>query len=247
VPHLTWQHALEVQTIAAHAGAAFDALETQRQVAEQRLKFEKLRKYFASNVVDHLLKHPDEFLAKPQVVEATVLFADLSGYTALAESMADRLPELVVILGHWLDRASRVVFAHGGTLDKYIGDAVMAVFGAPFPLPDAAHRAVSSALGMRQVIGELSQEIGIDLSITVGINSGKMVAGSVGSPKRLEFTVLGDAVNVAARLQSTAQRGEILIGEDTVQQLGTAIPVEAVGPLTVKNRRTPIPTYRVLG
>jgi len=74
-----------------------------------------------------------------------------------------------------------------------------------------------------------------------------MVAGSVGSPKRLEFTVLGDAVNGAARVRSTAQRGEILIGEDTVQQLGTAIPVEAVGPLTVKNRRTPIPTYRVLG
>jgi len=247
VPHLTWQHALQVQALAAHAGAAFDALETQRQVAEQRLKFDKLRKYFASNVVDHLLKHPEEILEKPQVVEATVLFADLSGYTALAEAMADSLPELVIVLGQWLDRASRVVFAHGGTLDKFIGDAVMAVFGAPFPLPDAALRAVSCAVGMRQVIGEISKELGIDLSITVGINTGQMVAGSVGSPKRLEFTVLGDAVNVASRLQSAAQRGEILVGQSTAQQLGGAIAVEAVGPLSVKNRLNPIPTFRVLG
>jgi adenylate cyclase len=154
---------------------------------------------------------------------------------------------LVTLLGHWLDRASRVVFAHGGTLDKFIGDAVMAVFGAPFPLPDAAVRAVHCALGLRQVIAEVSHATGVNLSITVGINSGKMVAGSVGSPKRLEFTVLGDAVNVASRLQGTAGRGEILVGETTVHQLAGTIQVEPMGPLHVKNRKNPIAAYRVVG
>lgn len=246
-PHLTWTHALEAQLLAAHAAAAFDALETQRQIAEQRLRFEQLRRFFAPNVVEHLLKNPEAIGAAPQVVEASVLFADLSGYTRLSERLSNRLDTLVALLNRWLEAASRAVFAHAGTLDKFIGDAVMAVFGAPFPVANGPAQAVRAALEMREAIARISQETGEELAITVGVNTGPMLAGSVGSKKRLEFTVLGDTVNVAARLQGVAERGQILIGQATMAALGDEVEVALVGDIPVKNRRQPVKAYRVLG
>jgi adenylate cyclase len=146
----------------------------------------------------------------------------------------------------WLDAGANAVLSQGGTLDKFIGDAVMAVFGAPLPLPNPALSAVRCALAMRAALEEISSRTNEPLAITIGINSGPVLAGSVGSARRLEYTVLGDTVNVAARLQSNAGTNEILISDSTREALGDSVEVERVGELALKNRTRPVDTFRVV-
>jgi len=138
------------------------------------------------------------------------------------------------------------VLGHGGTLDKFIGDAVMAVFGAPFPAPEGELSAVRCAIEMQTAIAAVARETGEPLEITVGINSGELLAGSVGSKRRLEYTVLGDTVNVAARLQGKAQPGQILIGPTTAAAVWDHIEIADAGVLELKNH-APVAAFRVLG
>ncbi|MCC6521673.1 MAG: FHA domain-containing protein [Polyangiaceae bacterium] len=244
-PPLTGAHAHTLGLLAAHAAGAFDALDARLQSAHEQLRFDQLRRYFSPAVAELILNGGDELVAMPKQLEATVLFADLVGYTKLSERLRGEPARLLTLLNRWLDAGAQAVLDHEGTLDKFIGDCVMALFGAPFPQGNAELEAVRCAVAMRDAIARIGYETGEPLAITVGINTGWLLAGSVGSRRRLEYTVLGDTVNVGSRLQGQAVPGEILVGELTAARLAGAVPLEDAGVRTLKNHG-PVHAHRVL-
>jgi adenylate cyclase len=165
--------------------------------------------------------------------------------------MAERLSarEIAEVVGRHLSAMAEIVVEHGGTIDKFQGDAVMVIFGAPDPLPDHAERALRCAIAMQRRQGELnSQGWGDahieDLQVGIGVNTGLVIAGAVGGGGRLEYTVVGDAVNVAARVQSEAEGGEIVASATTVSATHD-IDCEPIGLRTVKGREEPVEVFRV--
>src|SRR3954470_1365960 len=176
--------------------------------------------------------------------KATVLFADLSGYTAVAERMD---PEAVKsIVDRALRRLGQEVVRYGGTVDKYIGDNVMAVFGAPVTHEDDPERAVRAGLAMQAAMDEINQDIGAaaggSFSLRVGINSGDVLAGQVGD----RYTVIGDAVNVAARLQAAARPGTVTVGGITHRLTRGAIEYVELEPLTLKGKSEPVAAWEAV-
>ena len=172
--------------------------------------------------------------------QVTVLFADLSGYTAVAERMD---PESVKsLVDRVLRRLADEVERYGGTVDKYIGDNVMALFGAPVAHEDDAERAVRAALGMQAAMEEINAGLpaDVDFALCVGVNTGEVLAGAVGDG----YTVTGDTVNVASRLQSTAEPGTVVVGERTVRATGDAVRYEELAPLTLKGRSEAVAAWR---
>src|SRR5215211_4465682 len=176
---------------------------------------------------------------------ATVLFADLSGYTAVAERMD---PEtLKSLVDRALQRLGQEVDRYGGRVDKYIGDNVMAVFGAPVAHEDDPERAVRAGLAMQaamdEINGWMSDAADVSFSLRVGINSGEVLAGRVGSG---DYTVMGDTVNVAARLQAAARRGSVTVGEITHRLTRGAIEYEELEPLELKGKAEPVPAWEAV-
>ncbi|HEX8742176.1 MAG TPA: adenylate/guanylate cyclase domain-containing protein [Thermoleophilaceae bacterium] len=175
--------------------------------------------------------------------QVTVLFADLSGYTAVSERMD---PEAVKsLVDRALRRLTEEVRRYGGTVDKYIGDNVMALFGAPIAHEDDAERAVRAGLGMQSAMADVNAALpdGVSFALRVGLNTGEVLAGAVGD----DYTVVGDTVNVAARLQSAAEPGTVVVGERTFRATGAAIRYERLEPLTLKGKSEPVPAWRALG
>jgi class 3 adenylate cyclase/tetratricopeptide (TPR) repeat protein len=176
----------------------------------------------------------------------TVVFSDLVGSTSLGESMdSESLREL---LQRYFEAMQAVLERHGGAVEKFIGDAIMAVFGLPKLREDDALRAVTAAVEMQDVLAVLNAELesgwGVTLANRTGVNTGEVVAGDVTAGQRL---VTGDTVNVAARLEQAARAGEVLLGELTYRLVRDAVEVEAVAPLDLKGKADPVPAYRVLG
>lgn len=175
----------------------------------------------------------------------TVLFSDLVDFTTLGESVD---PEsLRDVMTRYFDAMNRVVEHHGGTVEKFIGDAIMAVFGIPQVHDDDALRAVRAAVAMRARLGPVNEELardrGVRLSVRIGVNTGEVVAGDPATGQRL---VTGDAVNVAARLEQAAAPGEILLGGATHALVRDAVRVESLEPLTLKGKNDPVPAFRLV-
>ncbi|MEX2405777.1 MAG: adenylate/guanylate cyclase domain-containing protein [Actinomycetota bacterium] len=180
-------------------------------------------------------------------LEVTVLFSDIRGFSTMAERLSAR--EIAEIVGRHFTAMAEIVVEHGGTIDKFQGDSVMVVFGAPDPLPDHAARALRCAIAMQARQAELNAEgwgtQALDgLHIGVGINSGLVIAGAVGGGGRLEYTVIGDAVNVAQRLQSEAEGGEIVASASTIAA-AEDVDAQPIGLRQVKGREEPVEVYRV--
>ncbi|MET4072467.1 class 3 adenylate cyclase [Bradyrhizobium sp. S3.2.6] len=176
------------------------------------------------------------------IQELSVMFVDVAGFTGLSERMGDRV---VPLLSRYLDLASEAIVANGGTIDKFIGDAAMALWGAPQPQADHAGRCCRAALDIRRAISDsgLIDDLGHALQIRIGINSGRMLVGNIGSELRLNYTVIGDAVNVASRLESANKiyGTQILIGEETYHlALGTIITRE-IDRIAVYGREEGLP------
>ena len=181
----------------------------------------------------------------PQVERrwCTVLFADVRDFTTLSEGLD---PEIVQNLMNTLfGRLSVLVESHGGSVDKIIGDAIMALFGVPKASGDDAERAVRCGLAIHSVCAEVAEELGLTLQMRVGINTGEVIAGSLG--RASEYTVIGDTVNVAARLESAGKAGQVLVGSATAQQVRQRYELTAVGELHLKGRAAPESAYLVLG
>ncbi len=181
--------------------------------------------------------------------EVTILFCDIRNFTALSERRAPT--EVLTLLNRYLDRMSGVVEKHGGVIDKYIGDAIMALFGAPVAAADAADRALAAALAMGAALDELNQQLATDgipaLEIGIGINTARVVAGNMGSKTRLNYTVIGDGVNLASRLESltkeTDYRARIIVSEATVLAAKNPPPLRPLGEVTVKGKATAVQIF----
>lgn len=222
---------------------------------EKNKKFIKgaFSKYLAPAVVDFVLKNPSALTVGGERKELTILFSDLRGFTTFSEKMDPKT--LSQFLNEYLSEMTEVIFQHQGTLDKYIGDAIMAFWGAPLDQPDHAERAWKAAIAMQQRLKEITpgfkQKYGIDVSIGVGIHSGVVSVGNMGSKRIFAYTVIGDHVNLSSRLESlTRQYGaEILTTQDTL----SAIPeserqknhARAIDSVIVKGKTKPVDLIQV--
>ncbi len=175
----------------------------------------------------------------------TVLFADISGFTALSEKLD---PEVVRdLMNACFGKLVPIIAKYEGTVDKFIGDEIMALFGAPATHENDPERAVVAALEMMEAIREFNAARRLDLGMHFGINTGLVIAGSVGSDERLDYSVMGDTVNLASRLEDLSERGEILVGPDTYRLTEKLFAFEALPKIRVKGKAEPVQAYRVLG
>jgi len=205
-------------------------------------------RYVAPQVVKELSRQED-FKVKlgGERRDIAVLFVDIRGFTTMSEKL---LPEQVVeILNEYLDLTSRAIFKNEGTLDKFIGDATMAVFNAPVNLEDYVYKAVCAAADMvkeaRELEKKLEERFGSSVQFGIGINCGPAIVGNIGSERRMDYTAIGDMVNTAARLESTAGRGEILISQAVYEVVKDRVEAEPVGELSLKGKLQKIQTYRL--
>ncbi|HKD78718.1 MAG TPA: adenylate/guanylate cyclase domain-containing protein [Candidatus Angelobacter sp.] len=232
--------------VAAQAGAAIDNLAAHEKIAQQTLQRSALERFLSPEVAEMVVANPDIRLGGVNQ-EVTVLFADIRDFTPMSENLE---PSLVVeILNEYFTRVTDVIFDNGGTLDKYIGDAVMAVFGAPISKGKDAANAVKSAIQIQRLLIELNRDAGArnwpELRVGIGINTGNAVAGNIGSPRRLDYTVVGDVVNTAQRLMANAAGGQILIAESTASKLNRGFDLERLPEMKVKGRSEAVPVFSV--
>jgi adenylate cyclase len=206
-----------------------------------------LKMYVDENVLNFMThKEFEGSLLKNEVLEATVMFVDVCGFTSITEQVPAN--EVVNLLNGLFDKIVKEIIAQGGHVDKFMGDAVMAVFRGGYHLD----RAIDTALAVReQMTGIASINMGdktYQPEIAIGINSGEMVSGNIGSAslKRLDYTVIGDVVNLAQRLQGTAKAGQIIITEEIYQQAKESFKCEKMGDVSLKNKAKPVTIYNVI-
>ena len=206
------------------------------------MALDQLRSYLPHELADRMRttgRIPSE---RKQV---TVVFADLTGFTALSERLDPE--EVVGLANDVLKQLAEAVYQHEGYIDKFAGDSVMAVFGAPISHEDDSERALRSALAMRDRIEQQGrsweERLGQPLELHIGINTGTVVAGPVGSDLRLNYTVMGDTVNVASRLQDMARPGQILVSRDTYRQTSEAFTFAPIGLVNVKGKQAPVDVF----
>jgi adenylate cyclase len=206
-------------------------------------------KYMARKVMAHILKEKMSLVGEK--LEVTILFSDLRGFTSISERMDPQT--LVGLLNEYFTEMVEAVLAEDGVVDKYIGDAIMVVFGAPEPEPNDALRAVRSAVGMRKALARLNARLsarGITpLRTGIGIHTGQVIAGSIGHEEQRQYTVIGDAVNLASRLETATKDvgAHILISEHTYELVKEHVVARQVKEITVKGRAQPVMTYEVTG
>jgi len=215
---------------------------------EERLR-SRLERFHSPQVIEMIIKGSEETkenIMEPKELKATVLFNDIVGFTPLSEKMPPR--EINLLLNQFFSKMTDIVFKYDGTLDKFIGDGLMAVFGAPVEKKDDAERAVMAALEMSKELEAMMDKIGMEkkFEVRIGINTGRVVAGNMGSPNRMEYTVIGDPVNLASRLESIAQPNQIIIGEETYKEVKGKFKVKKIGLKKVKGKSEEILVYEVL-
>lgn len=207
------------------------------------------QRFVPPRVVDDILAKPDQVQLGGKRQEISILFADLRGYSAYAENMP---PEKVVeMLNDYLSLAANVILSYGGTLDKYLGDGIMAIFNAPEPQADHVNQAAQAAVMLQIAARDLSGQRGDGLAFSVGIHVGEAVVGYVGTDSAINYTAIGDAVNVAKRLQESAKAGQILVEDSVVQRLNGTVPsgsvqVQPIGSLTLRNRSKQVQVFELL-
>jgi adenylate cyclase len=205
-------------------------------------------RYVSPRVVDQLVQNPA--LANPsgRKERLTVFFSDIRGFTSMSEKMEPQ--EVQRLLSEYFSAMTSILFKHGGTLDKFMGDAVMAFFGNPEPQADHAPRAVRMALEMQETVKRLNQKwVGEGrpaIGVGMGINTGDVTVGNLGSPDFMDYTVIGDTVNLACRLEQNAKAGDILITQSTYEEVKALVEMERLEPIKVKGKSEPVPVYRVL-
>jgi len=217
-----------------------------RRIAEEQLRLERLERFFSPQVAATIQREEEDY-ATGQLCEITVLFSDLRGFSAYSQNLAPG--EVLNLLNEVHSCMVEVVFAHGGTLDKYIGDGLMAYFGAPLAQPDHAARALRCAHEMRSSFRKLNTVRAAagkaELRLSIGLNTGPAVVGAMGAANRREFTVVGDTVNLAARMENlTREYGtDILVSGDTASKTGDAFELRHLGDTLVRGRTLPVPVF----
>jgi adenylate cyclase len=242
-PHL---HALS--TLALLSALAVEQARLRDAVRDEQELRARLARYSSPAVVDRIVNAPGgtERTMSAEECEVSVLFADLSGFTAMAERL--RSAETIQILNRVFEELTRAIFEFEGTLDKYRGDGLMAFFGAPLPMADHAERACEAALRMQEALSRFDAGGGIELSMRIGVNSGSVVVGDIGSPQRKDYTVIGDVVNIASRLESEVARpGQVVIGAETWEQVAGRFTAEPLDEVQLKGRRRSVSPWLLTG
>ncbi len=234
--------------VAIQNAKLFSQLEAAKEREKQHIQgaFER---YVGPSVVDHALRQADGLSLGGQRHIVSVLFADIRGYTAFSEKMP---PESVVeLLNEYFTLAGDIIMARGGTLDKFMGDAVMAFFNAPEPQADHILRAVDAALSLQQAVAKRNRRAQRQdqhaLSFGVGVSVGEAVVGNIGTQRIMNYTAIGDTVNLAKRLQERASAGQVLLEERVVKALGQQLRVEPLGMMKLKGRRARANVYALKG
>jgi adenylate cyclase len=235
-------------SLSDYAAVAIEQARLTTRILEETRRRERLQRYHSPAVIDRILSEAGEGNVALQVQEReiSVLFVDIVGFTTMSESME---PGAVArVLNRFFARMADVIFEAEGTLDKFIGDAILAVFGAPLEQPDHAMRAVRVAREMRSALEQLNREQpDRPLEVRTAINSGLATAGDIGSPKRREYTVLGDVVNTCARMQANVcLPGQIVLSQTTVDQLAGTVPTRRIGPFQLRGRQAAVDIYEVI-
>jgi adenylate cyclase len=255
VDNLTSTHRFadeDLEFLIAFSGIAAVAIENSQfseRIRHETLVRSNFERYFAPNLAARIAGSPDAIKLGGEKRQVAVLFSDIRGFTALAETMNP--DDMASLLTEYFTEMVECVFRNGGTLDKFIGDAVMAQWGAPIAAEDDADRAMHAAIEMLEALQRLNREWRAqgrpELQIGIGLNFGEAFAGNIGSERRLEFTVIGDTVNTASRLCSAAGGGEILLSEEFRRALSASPPaLREVPPLELKGKSQPVPVYSVV-
>jgi len=239
-----------LQTISSQMALVIEQASLNEQIREEEMMRNRLERFHSPQVIEMILKGGQETkdnIMEPKDITATILFADIIGFTHLSEKMPPR--EINMILNRFFSRMTDIIFEFDGTLDKYIGDALMAVFGAPMEKEGDVERAILAALKMRRELAAMMEKAPSEnrFDIRIGINTGRVVAGNIGSPRRMDYTVIGDPVNVAQRLESIAHTNQILIGQETYDHIKGKFRIEKIGEKYVKGKTKEVIAYEVLG
>jgi adenylate cyclase len=242
----------DLALLSGFANQAAYAIEHSSLVAKTQkdlLAREQLSRLLPIELVDQVMEGKVNIQRGGDLRDATVLFADIRGFTQLSESA--RPTDVVSMLNEYFEVMVEVVFKHGGTLDKFIGDALMAVWGAPIAIEDHVGKAVRAAIEMQEAVRLLNLERSargdMALAIGIGVNTGEMVAGYMGSTRAMAFTVIGDTVNTASRLCSKAAPDEVLVSEPVAYEAETRFTLEELAPLELKGKANVVQVFRVTG
>jgi len=240
-----YQHDIELTRRDELGNLAFAFNRMNEELCVKSLMQESFGKYVGPQILELILKNPEDTWLRGQTNEATILFADIRGFTTYSESKAPNV--IVDELNQFFEIANKTILNHDGYIDKFIGDGVLAVFGVPVYQKDHIKNAVSAAFEMQQAFRSAGASANVLLSsIGIGIHTGLVVSGNIGSPVKMEYTVIGDSVNVASRISEIASPGEIIISSNILEQIPDFIEVQALQPHKIKGRSRPIKTYRAL-
>ena len=237
--------------LANFAAVAIERAQMAEKIEQERKIRTKMERYHSPAVIDEIVKgvvSADE--TDVRLAEVSILFADISGFTTISETKKPE--EVSEFLSHFFSFAVEAIFAYGGTLDKFIGDAVMAFFGAPIPQDDHADRAVLAGIMLQRLVSDWNAERernGLPaVRVRIGINSGQAVVGNVGTEKRVDYTVLGSSVNIASRLESgVAKPGQVVISKNTLERIIGSFQTEPLGEFALKGLQQKMPVYAVIG
>jgi adenylate cyclase len=236
-----------ISAVAAQAAMVVETVKAHKRLAREEIARANYGRFMPEYVVKQILNNPDSFKLGGVNQTVTILFADIRGFTAFAEK---ENPEKVVgLLNRYFSAMSEIIFAHGGTLDKYMGDGLMAIFGAPNATPEDAKNALKTAVTMQKRLATLNKELEsegfVRINVGIGLHTGVATIGYIGSEQRSEYTAIGDTVNMASRLESNASGGQILVSEATARASGDLFTFLPQEPLTVKNRLQAVSLFEV--
>ncbi len=238
-----------LKTIGCQMAMILEQASLNDKLREEEKMRNKLERFHSPQVIEMILSSDQETkvdIMEAKELEATVLFTDIVDFTPLSEKMEPK--DINMLLNRHFSKMTDIIFEQDGTLDKYIGDSLMAVFGAPFGQDNDAERAVTAALKMKETLEVENKSDSREkaVNIRIGINTGQITAGNIGSPKRMDYTVLGDAVNVASRLESIAEPNQILIGEETYNRIKDKFKTREVGLRKLKGKSQDLRVFEVL-
>src|SRR6266513_2548630 len=236
-----------ISAVAAQTAIAVENARAHERLAREEVARANYSRFLPEYVVKQMLENPESFKLGGVNQTITILFADIRGFTSISEHAP---PEKIVgLLNRYFSAMTDIIFAHGGTLDKYLGDGLMALFGAPTTTPKDASNALNAAVAMqRRILGinmELREEGLHEIGVGIGLHTGEVTVGYIGSERRSENTAIGDTVNTASRLESNARGGEILISDATAKAARSRYKLKPREPISVKNRQQPVNLWEV--
>ena len=235
-------------SLASQAAMAIDNVQLHDQVVEAEKKRLNFSRFLPHAIVEKIMDDDTTLELGGQKTTATTMFCDIRGSSKLAETLSPQ--QLVNLLNDHFTAMTEIVFEHQGTLDKYIGDEIMAIFGAPIPTGDDAYNAICAAIALQQRAAELNQARRADnrplIEIGIGIDTGEVIAGYIGSPMRMDYTVVGDRVNTAKRFCDMASAGKVVVGEETWRAVHDRVHGIPIGEVKLKGKQEAVHAYEIL-